>query len=69
LRGGHLNLGKWRRDESNPAGTSVAQIEATYAHLFGEHLQGGVGGVRRRAEVTERTSARLETEASESLAA
>jgi hypothetical protein len=39
LRGGHLNLGKWRRDESNPAGTSVAQIEATYAHLFGEHLE------------------------------
>ncbi len=74
LRGGHLNLGNWRRDEWNPAvraaglehrtpyamrhffvseaiaagipsyevarlaGTSVTQIEATYAHLFGEHL-------------------------------
>jgi integrase len=85
LRGGHLNLHNWRRDEWNPAliaaglsrrdekgklhatrtpyamrhffiseaiaagipsyevarlaGTSVVQIEATYAHLFGEHLE------------------------------
>jgi integrase len=85
LRGGHLNLHNWRRDDWNPAliaaglsrsdangklhatrtpyamrhffiseaiaagipsyevarlaGTSVVQIEATYAHLFGEHLE------------------------------
>jgi integrase len=75
LRGGHLSLHNWRRDEWNPAvraaglehrtpysmrhffiseaiaagipsyevarlaGTSVIQIEATYAHLFGEHLE------------------------------
>jgi hypothetical protein len=75
LRGGHLNLDNWRRDEWNLAvraaglehrtpyavrhffiseaiaagipsyevarlaGTSVTQIEPTYAHLFGEHLE------------------------------